>query len=661
MTAVTDPVNVPAGMAPAEPAGRALCAPRLALLRVPPWAGLLLVVSLWLIARPYRGVRHDGILYLGQILGRLLPDSIGQDLFLVHGSQDRYSIYSWLMAPLVHWLGVGVSQVVVLAACEMLFVLGCWLLTADIGSRVLRWAALLALVAVSHIYGCSLMVGFAEPFLTARAMSEPLLVLGLVCMLRAKPGAALALMAAGAAVHPLIALPVIVTAWVYRVLGDRRWLWALLVVLLPAAAGAFGVAPFSSLWQRYDAEWWRVTAAANPDVFLTSAGIRDLVPTFLDIGLLVMAARMLGRSALSRLIQAALACAVLFTVLWGVGADLLHDVLLTQLQLWRAYWVTHLLATLVLPFVLITVWDQGDVGRWGAASIALAAVAASGNLTTGWLCLIWALLPLIVLRTRSPVSRAVVNIAIAASVIGMIGVTLIVARGTFGVAAAMTDRFNGVGSAQIVLGLTVCSALVGGALLRGICGTGLWRLASMVGVIVLVAVALQGWDQRSDWQRELEEGLDNPHPAFAGLIPPSATVYWEDSLIEPWTLIQRPQFYQGEQGAGSLFNRQTALEVEQRRRVMAPLEVQKAVCQTVAAITNANSSASTGYDTAECAPTPADIQAFCKTPNAPEFLVFRASTADTVPGVTATWTFHSGDAKTSRTYRLYDCAKLSAR
>jgi hypothetical protein len=661
MSAAIDPDIAPAAAAPAVVGGRASSAAHLAALRIPPWAGLLLIASLWLIARPYRGVRHDGILYLGQILGRLMPDRIGQDLFLVHGSQDRYSIYSLVMAPLVQWLGVGASQVVVLGACETLFVIGCWMLTADIGSRFLRWAALLALVSVSHIYGCSLMVGFAEPFLTARAMSEPLLVLGLVCLLRARPGAAAGFMAGGAAVHPLIALPVIVTAWLYRVLEDRRWLWALLLVLLPAAAGLLGIAPFDALWRRYDAEWWKATRAANPDVFLASAGIRDWVPTFLDIGLLVLAARLLAGSALSRLIRAALVCALLFTLLWGVGADVLHDVLLTQVQLWRGYWVTHLLATLVLPFVLLDLWDRGDVGRWGAAALALAAVSASGNLTTGWLCLVWALLPLIVMRTGATVSRAVANIATGASVLAMLVVTLMVAHGTFGVVEAMTDRFNGVGAAQIVLGLSVCSAVVGGLLLRGLAAHGAWRVAAIAGVIVLAAGALQGWDQRSDWQRELEHGMENPRPPFDGLIPPTATVYWDGSLIEPWMLLQRPQFYQDEQSAGTLFNRQTALEVLERRSVMAPLEMQKVVCQTVASITGASSSDPAASDPAECAPTPADIQSFCKTPNAPEFLVFRASTPDALPGVTSTWTFHPGDPRSSRTYRLYDCAKLSTR
>jgi hypothetical protein len=58
------------------------------------------------LLHPYRGLFHDARLYAVQAVERAEPGSLAQDLYLQFGSQDRYSIFSLLMAPLIRVVGL---------------------------------------------------------------------------------------------------------------------------------------------------------------------------------------------------------------------------------------------------------------------------------------------------------------------------------------------------------------------------------------------------------------------------------------------------------------------------------------------------------------------------------------------------------------------------
>ncbi len=610
-------------------------------------------MALWLIVRPYRGVRHDGVLYLGQTLGRLMPDSIGQDLFLAYGSQDRYSIFSSIMAPLVRYLGVGSSQIVALFAAGALFIFGCWKMTAGLSSSFLRWCALLSLVVVSHVYGSGGMVAFAEPFLTARVLCEPFVVLALASLLQGRPAWTAVTMTLAALIHPLITLPALATGWLYFVLQERRWLWCLAALIIPVVAGAFGIAPFDALWHRYDSQWLEAVHLANSFVFISNSSLLDWTSTALDAGMLILAARILRGSPLARLIYAALLCAVVSVVLWGVGCDLAHNVLLTQLQFWRALWLTHLLALLVLPVLLLDVWDRGHTGRWAACAIAFAVIAVTGNIANGWLCVVGAAIPLMALRSRTTLSPGIAKLAAGASVVGILIVTAVMLQKTLHLVDTFVDRFNGISTVQIVIGLTFFGAVLGFILLRGMGSTGIRRRISTVGLLALAASALSSWDQRSEWQRYVENGFQEVSLPFEEAIPPSAKVYWSESMLEVWMLAHRPEYFSNGQAAGLLFNRSTAVEFMARRRLIAPLTAKQEICATVALFTGGNLN-----DPDTCPPGFDDIKALCATLGGPDVLVFRSGSNHSAMGATATWAFAPDDPTRRRGYRLYDCRKL---
>src|SRR5476649_2688108 len=90
--------------------------------------GLLLACLAWLLVRPYQGVRHDGILYLGQALHLLHPDILGHDLFFSHGSQDQFTLVTPPLAWLLSRFSVASVEMALTGACNLAFVAATWTL-----------------------------------------------------------------------------------------------------------------------------------------------------------------------------------------------------------------------------------------------------------------------------------------------------------------------------------------------------------------------------------------------------------------------------------------------------------------------------------------------------------------------------------------------------
>jgi len=66
-----------------------------------------LVVGVTLLFHPYWGIWHDSVLYLGQALALLYPESFRQDLFFAFGSQADYTLFPRAIAWLIERYGSG--------------------------------------------------------------------------------------------------------------------------------------------------------------------------------------------------------------------------------------------------------------------------------------------------------------------------------------------------------------------------------------------------------------------------------------------------------------------------------------------------------------------------------------------------------------------------
>jgi len=175
-------------------------------------------------------------------------------------------------------------------------------------------------------------------------------------------------------------------------------------------------------------------------------------------------------------------------------------------------------------------------------------------------------------------------------------------------------------------------------------------IAAAILVLAGLAFGADVWDQRSPWQRRLEAGREAGPPVFDGDIPSRATVYWNNDLVTPWLLAERGNFYSFYQGAGLLFNRDTAIEFARRTKVLAPVGLQNELCSTLAVVL-----ARTGAAGPSCGYTRDLAADVCRGTPHPDYLVFESPVASLPP--VAEW-HEPPAAGGSHSFYLYSCASL---
>src|ERR1700722_13580752 len=96
----------------------------LARLAAKPWALFLVLLALNTIAQPYAGITHDARLYSVQVLNRVENGAYADDLFFRYGSQDDYSLFSRLAAPLASLVGLSSAFFVLYLVGKSLLIFG---------------------------------------------------------------------------------------------------------------------------------------------------------------------------------------------------------------------------------------------------------------------------------------------------------------------------------------------------------------------------------------------------------------------------------------------------------------------------------------------------------------------------------------------------------
>lgn len=628
----------------ASPAGRADS-------RVFSIAAMLWIAALWLTCRPFRGIRHDSILYIGQTFNALWPGKLSSDWFFLGASQDRYTVFTPLMSRAVGAFGLQGAEIGLLLSFNAMFVWATWQLLKEL-PILMRWAALVALAALSHTYGGEGSFAFAEPFLTARTLGEPFGVLALASLLRGRLGWSVLALAATAAGHPLVAIPVVAVGWAFLCLGDRRWLWCGLGIVAVPVLAVFNVGPFAAVLHTFDPAWYHEVRNVDTQCFLLDWSVADWAAVLVDLAVVLLGGRLLSGTRVGRLATATALASVVLTVVWGLGADVGHNVLLTQLQFWRVYWILHLLALCLLPVVLHHYASQGDAGRWLASAIVLACVAVQSNWDTGWVGGVWLAIVFVVVTRGVKLSRGILRLA----TIGTLAMSALIMAFVYSKtheAVMLSGSFGDTFGLSVVFSLLLVSAAVGfGGLWALHTSRGILRAALGAVVILALSFGIRAWDQRAPWQLYTERAYDAQDRPFQGLIPAGASVFWESSPLQTWLLLHRPSFFSVNQASGLVFSREASMEFVRRNRPYKELLFIHDRCNQLSA------ALSVGLlkGVLDCRPPVSVMKHFCTIPHGgPDYMVFDWQRPE---GLVASWKFEDGPPSDQKTYYLYDCSKL---
>lgn len=517
----------------------------------------LFIFGGWLAARPYDGIWHDSILYTVQALKYLQPEVYSQDLFFSNGAQDQFTIFPAIHAYAIRFFGVYPAAKILTVFGKLIWFLGLILFFSSFLSRSGFWLGLAIAASSSPFFDGHGVFSYGESFLTARLYAEAVVMASLALFLRnerLKGGCGLFF---STLLHPLVALVGVVLAIVVILLASEKKT-RLLIWLLVAFWGLLflavcGMPPFGRLMNSYDEVWLSIVRSRNPYVFLAEWGWRDLSRVVLVFALLLTAGLTERGVSRSFALAAGIVLLLLVSVTW-FGGDVFNNVLLTQLQLWRGFWLIQLIAWGMLGNILVREWRTGNGGLLVPLALLISAVLMDG-VGSGPLALFAYFLLLWIKRylpnwKAPPITRGVVSMVLAVSFsinLLMLEVSMrvwVAEEGVF-----WHPFFFNFLSVVFVVGLAVAYSHKNITL--GILPIG-------VGVFMVGAVSFLGKPDPAIGidARELEE--------LQRIIPPGASVYKPGGLVFDWFYLQRAHYASGLQTAGVLFSRDTAIESNRR-------------------------------------------------------------------------------------------------
>ncbi|HZZ82432.1 MAG TPA: hypothetical protein VFE62_28290, partial [Gemmataceae bacterium] len=171
-----------------------------------PWLLFLLLLALNALARPYYNCVHDARLYSLQVLNQAEEGAFADDVFLRHGSQDQFSIFSRAVAPLAAAVGVRTAFFLLFLVFNTYFIWALFQLTRRLfADPVLSTCALIFMVTTDLFYGGHGIFSVQEAFFTPRLMATALVLHAIDRIVAHRFWVAMPLLGLALAIHPLMA------------------------------------------------------------------------------------------------------------------------------------------------------------------------------------------------------------------------------------------------------------------------------------------------------------------------------------------------------------------------------------------------------------------------------------------------------------------------
>jgi len=605
----------------------------------PAYAALALsFAALWLLGRRYAGIAHDASIYVVQGLRRLDPASFDKDLFFAHGAQDAYTVFPQLYAPLIDALGAGGAALAVTLAGQAAFLGAAAVLVCRIAAGQARWWSLALLAVISGYYGGVGVFRVAEPFATARTLAEPLVLAALACTLASRHYAAAVTLAAAAALHPLVAPPGIAAVYLWHAVARPRLLWSIPVFAALMLALAFA-RPGIAL--PLDPPWLAAVQERSPHLFMSLWELPDWSRLLWGLCVSYAALRFVD-APVRRLVLVVAAAGLAGLAASWIAVDLLDNAFAAGLQLWRAHWLLHFLAIVLVPVTVAGLWGLGNnAARAAAACVAASCSFGRDELPAAALLVLVALVLDASQRRRPDWMSAAVFRGLLLAVVCTASVGLM-----FEVQFRMPSVY---GAMQVPVwsDYVAAAATVGGMLPIAIL---LWLIACSRFVLVAAglaaatfALSIAAWDARKPWPRFIDAASATPNP-FRSALPPGAQVFWPGSYGRTWLVLGKPTWFADDQGAGIVFHRDTAIQYASRKRAVHDLQSAMENCAMAAQ--------------PDCRIDARPARELCARQDGPDYLVLNAR----IDGYDAVeWTLPPESGLGSKSLLLYACRAFATK
>lgn len=512
---------------------------------------LLMLGVLWPLTHSYQGLTGDAELYAVQAMARLQP-SLGNDLFLRHGLQDEFTIFSPLYAYCIRVLGLRSAALTLLILCKVWLFAAAWCLGRALADARIAFLGVALLLLAAGTYGGYGAFRYAEDLLTARSLAEALVVSALALQLHGRKAWGLATAVLAFLVHPLMALPgllVLACLAMPKRLALTATAMGVVAVGLIALWAAHAL-PHTGLLAVIDPPWlnvvrersvflflplWRGADWANAARPLLSLGLTAVVLRDVRVRALCGAAGLVGATGL----------AVAF-----IAATVGPVALLLQSQPWRWIWVAGFAGVLLAAPTAATLCRDQRRGPITAllliAGWTLAPIPGSTCMAIA--LLLWGLgerFAAVFVQPRDLTAASGIVVAWAAFEWWTLGAWPVVAVALAVALIVWLDR------ARSAAALAATS------------------LALLLAALLLLPRALAGDLLQAGAPAEVSD-----FAAWRAVIPPGSNVYVAPAHYSAafcWFTLQRPDYLSVNQSAGVVFSRESALEVVRRGEVLLPM------------------------------------------------------------------------------------------
>jgi hypothetical protein len=538
-----------------------------------PLVPAIAAAAVFALSRPYSGIVGDARLYIGRGLADLDPTGIGRDVAFLNDGQSGFTIFPAVVDRLIMLVGPsGASQMLAAGGLAAWFA-ALVALARSIETDRGPWTIPLVVAVLPFFYGALHVFRFAEALAVPRPYAEALVLAAIAAVGSKRQACAVGLLMTATLFNPIMALAGLAVLLIVRIHDDRRWLVAGFGALgALVVATALGVPVASRLFARIDAEWLAVLEARNPYLFPHLWGLSALAPIVLQTVTILIATKYVDRHW-RVILLAALAAGVAGLALAFIAGKWLPLVLVIQLQLWRLWWLTAVLAAVAFAIILPRLWNAGGAGR---TTLAL--------LTTAWATHDQVILAgvgsmgALYLHVRSndksfDPGSPIVACVFTVTLVPVMVLWVISINSLATILAVMpVDHNPGYARAiaTFVQPLLILAVVLGWKLADR--WRGLHRPFIVAASIALPLAALLFWDDRGPYERVLNRA--ERQTALEKTIPDrQGEILWLTANTEAWFWLGRPNWLSGVQGASIVFSRPLAMLFAERAKFLIDLDL----------------------------------------------------------------------------------------
>jgi hypothetical protein len=549
------------------------------------------------VCQPYLGLFHDARLYAFYLESRLEPaQGFDQDLYLAYGSQDRYSLFAFLLFPLVKIVGLTAGMFTGYLLSKALLFWGFQRLVRVLVRDDSLTAVIVLFLAVVPIpFGGNEVFHVNEPFLTPRLLASACVLLALERMLAGKLVLPLVLLLSSLAMHPLMGVGGVLTFVLWWSFGhlSRRQLVALGCLAVAGAGAVLAYEPLGTRVFGHMDDTWRATNLQICFFIRPSEWApEDWARLAWDVLIVVVGGFTFARHV-SRFLWAVLGAGLIGLVGSLVGVES-HYLLLIQTSPYRTLWLLEFLAVPLGFLAVAALWRRGTpLARCGSLGLLLyvSDERVFSAQTTLFILLVGGAAVLFLLwhrgLNRTPADpdwlwKCGRNTFLCACGLLVTFAALVVANGLFGGASSGLPmhptgvlRMLGLINSRLVCLLAACQ-LAG--LLAGALGVGRRLQVATLGVAVAYLGILTYLDGSSWYLTRYQE--EERHTEFvadflrgrrdaAGHAP---CVYWNTDIDRIWFRLRATSYVTIYQMAGCAFQAETASEGKRREHLVARFE-----------------------------------------------------------------------------------------